>query len=680
MATRSELGPRVAWVTAYLLAPLGVVLLASVFLLEMTFTVRALSATWDEPGNILAGIRYWQTSDWGTSPEHPPLAKLLEALPLLRMRLRVPPLGANVSHEACVIAGRSLLSGHDGADVLFRARLAVGLLGVFLVLLLWEAGSRMFAPGVGWLAAVVAIFEPNLLAHSALATTDFALATFCFAAVYALWRVAERPTALRLAGCGVACGMAFATKDIGILLIPTLISLAGVEVISGIRHAARGGPRPLLLGAVSWLTRLAVIGAVSLTALWGSYGFRYGARPEGLILSPSLSVTLLELSGGISRSLVTQLAKFELLPEAYLYGLSGVLSVNAHPRVAFLFGRLYPHAFWYYFPVSLLIKSTAGFLGLVLLALVRPRAWSGKSYRRAAYLLIPPALFLGASLNSGNNVGIRHVLPVYPFLILAAAAAAWQLAKRRRAWAIVVGVLLIWHAVSSLHSMPDYLAYSNELVGGTSHTYRLLSESNVDWGQGLREVHTYLQHRHIKDCWFAYYGSADPGNYQIPCKLLPDPYLWWWAKPQEAPPAEFHGMVLISATEMTAAEWGPAELNPYSQFLHLKPSASIGGSILSFEGDIDLRSAAAEAHMAKGWDLHRTGKPEMAMAELQRAAELAPNHPGPPSMMGTILAETHRAAEARAQLTHALELANAAHPEFYTVWLPLIKSQLNSLE
>lgn len=657
----------------------GLLGLACILAGEVAFTARKLSATWDEPANILAGLRYLQAGDFGVSPEHPPVAKLIAALPLVSMRLKVPFIGDNVSLPNCVIQGRALLFGNDAGAILFRSRLAIASLFLLLVFLLWEAGYRMFEPGVAWLAAVLAVFEPNLLAHSTLVTTDLALACLYFAAVYALWRVAERPTALRLIGCGVATGLALATKHIGIVLIPTIILLAGLEVISRIRHTGKGGSQPLVREIGNWLLRLVVIGALALVVLWGVYGFQYAARPEGLTLTPSLTAMLLAVSGHISRPLVTLFADFQLLPEAYLYGLSGVLEVNAHPRVAFLLGHLYPRAFWYYFPVSLLIKSTLGFLALVVLALARPRAWSGKSYRRAAYLLLPPALFLGASLTSGTNVGIRHILPIYPFLILAAAAGAGELAKRRRAWAIVIALLVGFHVASSLHSLPNDLAYSNELAGGTPRTYRLLSDSNVDWGQGLIEAREYLARRNVKDCWFAYYGSADPDYYHLPCKLLPDPFLWWWGKPASIPPASFSGVVLVSATEMTAAEWGPAELNPYSHFLTARPSANIGGSILVFDGNVDLRAAAAEAGMTHGWDLYKAGQKEMALEELRKAQELAPNHPGPPSMIGAILAAAHQTDAARAQLTRALKLAEAAHPEFYSIWLPLIKAQLNGL-
>src|SRR5262249_55496144 len=151
-----------------------------------------------------------------------------------------------------------------------------------------------------------------------------------------------------------------------------------------------------------------------------------------------------------------------------------------------------------------------------------------------------------------------------------------------------IAALLLFHLASSMHTFPDYLAYSNELIGGTSRTYLRLSDSNVDWGQGLRETRQYLAQHNIKDCWLAYFGSADPAYYDLPCKLLPDPFLRWWGDPIEVPPESYHGTVLISGTEVAAPYWGPDALNPYATFLNRRPVANIGGSILVFDGDVDL--------------------------------------------------------------------------------------------
>jgi len=664
-----------------LLAGIAVIALLCVYAVEVTLPSRNLSATWDEPCHLLAGYYYWQAGDYGINPEHPPLAKLVGAFPLLFMHLNAPRMGRDESKIIANVQGRALVYGNDADALLLRARLAEAFVGLLLVLLLFEAGYRMFGAGVAWMAVVIAVFEPNLLAHSTLVTTDFAFTCFYLAAVYALWRVAEQPTPLRLAGCGVMSGLALASKHSAILLIPTLALLAAVEIACQTGNPGPEGcaPRQVLKRGIRlWIGRLIMIYGIALLVLWGFYGFRYQARPDGLPLYQPIAVYTTLLKGDLAPWLVNTAARFKLLPQSYLFGLTDVLWVTAGPRPSFLLGRLNMHAFWYYFPVAFVIKSTLGFLTLLILGVVAIRSWSGEYHRKAAYILIPPAFFMGVALTAGSNMGIRHVLPIYPFLILAAAAGAWELARRHPAWALVVAALVAFHLASSLHSLPDYLAYSNELWGGPSQTYRRLADSNADWGQGLREARQYLQRRNIKDCWLAYYGSADPAYYQLPCKLLPDTFMAYWRTPIQIPPEKYHGVVLITGTEMAGLYWGRGILNPYSRFLDAPPVANLGGSILVFEGDVDLRRASAIAHMYKAWEFIAANNQEEAIQEALAAGELAPDHPGPTYITGIILAHAKRTEAARIQFEACLKLAQA-HPEDMSAWVKTAEAQLAAL-
>lgn len=671
--------PSVAPSRRRLLITLAVVILLSVWAVEVTLSARSLSATWDESAHIMAGYRYWRAGDYGINPEHPPLAKLVGTFPLLFMRLKAPALGPDDSKPTVVIAGRKLIYGNDAGALLLRARLAEALVGLVFILLLFEAGYRMFGPGPAWIAAALAVFEPNLLAHSTLVTTDFAIAVFELATVYALWRLAEQSGPWKVVGCGVMCGLALASKHSAILVLPTLALIVVADVAcrystlapdASIRH------KLLWRDVRAWGRRLFAIYLTAFVVLWGFYGFRYAARPDGLPLWISVATYTSLLPGHFAAAVINIAAQFKVLPESYLFGLTDVLVVTHGPRFSFLLGRLYPHALWYYFPVDFVIKSTLGFLALLILGLATVKSWAGERFRKAAYILIPPVFFMGVALTAGTNMGVRHILPVYPFLILAAAAGAWELARRRRVWAVVVGACLAVHAASSLRTLPDYLAYSNELLGGKSQTYRALSDSNVDWGQGLREASRYLARHHVKDCWLAYFGSADPAYYRLPCKLLPDPFLHWWGEPIEIPPEKFRGVVLISGTEISAPYWGPGILNPYSDFLEKKPVANIGGSILVFDGDVDLRKACAVAHMYKAWDDIAAKQQEAAIQEALKAGAILPAHPGPPFIVGFVLAQEQRTEAARQQFEESLRLAEAASPEFQKRWIEATKAQL----
>lgn len=657
---------------------IAVATLFCAYTIEVAPAARGLSAIWDEPCHILAGYQNWRMGDYGLNPEHPPLAKLVGTLPLLFMNLKAPRVGRDASKPVVIIRGRTFVYHQDADAILFRARLAEAALGLVLIWLLCEAGRNMFGVGVGGAAALLALFEPNLLAHATVVGTDFALACFFFASVYAFWRVAEHPTMLRLIGCGVATGLALAAKHSALLLLPVL---AGLAVYETARNSSKGNPADHVLKReiVAWSIRLLVIVATAVFVLWGVYAFRYRARPDSLPLWQTLPAYAGLLHSQMARGLVFAASRARLLPESYLFGLVDVLVITRGPRLSFLLGHLYPHAVWYYFPVAFVIKSTLGFLALLLLALVTFRLWSGPLHRNLVYLLLPPACLMGVAMTAGTNMGIRHVLPIYPFLILMAAAGAGTLAQRHKRWALLAAALLAWHAASSLRARPDYLAYSNELFGGTSRTYLSLSDSNVDWGQGIREAAHYLAQRDITDCWLANFGTADPAYYHLPCKPLPDPFLRWWKEPMPIPPETFHGVVLITATELAAPYWGHDELNPYSGFLHRKPDAVIGGSILVYQGDVDLRRAAATAHMYKAWDCIAAKRQEQAIQEALKAGDLAPDHPAPSFIVGYVLAQENRPEAARLQFETSLKLAQAAHPEFQWLWVKAAEAQLAAL-
>ena len=210
-----------------------------------------------------------------------------------------------------------------------------------------------------------------------------------------------------------------------------------------------------------------------------------------------------------------------MLPEAYLYGFTDLTILSRDGRVMYLFGKLYPQGRWFYFPAAFLIKSTIGFLLLLLLVPFSNALWRNDVRREVLFLAIPPVIFFGAALTSKLDIGIRHVLPAIPFLIVLAAAGAVSLARQSRPWAWAVSILLALHVALSLHAYPNYLPYSNELFGGPGRTYRVLSDSNVGWGGGLKALDAELTKRNITECWLAYGAAPDPANFGIPCKRLP---------------------------------------------------------------------------------------------------------------------------------------------------------------
>jgi hypothetical protein len=655
----------------------GAVALVLVLGLQLVLSVRQESQTWDEGDHIFAGYMSWKRADFGLNPEHPPMLKLLATAPLLSQPLKVPELQNRYFKEEAFLDGKEFLYRNDADSILFRARMTAALLTLLLAALVYVATREMFGTGAGLVALALLVFEPNLLAHGALVTTDAGISCFMFATVYAFYRYAKAPSLWRLLAVGVAAGLALAVKHSGIFIFPMLLLLAVCEVVRGRVAAGRDAEAVKGTGrrALRFAASLAAVTVVALAVLWAFYGFRYQARPAGLQLNPPLA----EYAGWLKPHeawAISTMARLHVLPESYLYGLADVrLAANFY--TSYLLERIYPHGVWFYFPVAFLIKSTLAFLALFLLAVVAVATRRLDRWREVLFLTVPPAFYLLVSMSAGMNIGVRHILPLYVFVSALIGGAAWALVSRNRKWAYAVAALLVFHAVSSALTFPHYIAYSNELWGGPSNTYRLLSDSNADWGEQLKWTKKYLDVRGVKDCWFVYFaeGVAEPGYYGIPCKPLPTADSLGLNERIDAP-ASIDGTVLVSASDLSGFEFGPGPLNPYEQFKRLKPAAVIGREVFVFDGHFDIPLASALSRVQKAQNLLAAGQAEQALAEAQGAVALAPESVQTRMVLGDVLAAAGRADEARAEYEKALQLAKTVEPEFQVRTVPDIERKL----
>src|ERR1700680_1266362 len=150
----------------------GVVLLLGIFAAELALSARQQSQTFDEACHIFAGYRSWKNFDFGINPEHPPLVKLVAAIPLLRLSLRTPPVPAEYFKSVEYASGREFLNANDADLLLSRARLAVAIFTILLAVTVFCVARSMWGEGPAFLAMILLIFEPNILAHGALVTTD----------------------------------------------------------------------------------------------------------------------------------------------------------------------------------------------------------------------------------------------------------------------------------------------------------------------------------------------------------------------------------------------------------------------------------------------------------------------------------------------------------------------------
>lgn len=658
----------------------GVTALLAVIFVQLVLLARANSATWDEPDHIYSAYMQAAHQDFGLNPEHPPLIKYLGALPLLKMQFKMPPMEDRPYRLQEAAGGRDFLFGNDASDILFRVRLTTSVITILLALVVFLAAQELFGTGAGFIALALIAFDPTLLAHSALMTTDAGGACFLFCSIYAFYRYAKKPSIIRLILAGLVAGLALATKHSSVLIFPMLLVLATAELLWPRAplpwETAASGARRFFRYAVA----LIVIAVLSVGVLWASYGFRFAARPVGLSLNPPLAVQLARVPSPVEGGLLAAAARLHLLPESYLYGFAHVL-IQSRAFTSFVLGAIYPHPVWFYFPAAMAIKSTLAFLilfalSLCVIAACRPRPWRG-----IIYMAAPAAIYMAFAMAGGMNIGIRHVLPVYIFLSVLIGGAIRTLVLRNHRWLYLVVPLLLFQAVSVVPTFPAYISYANEAAGGPARVHDLLSDSNSDWGQQLISTKRYVDQHGIKDCWFAYFGQgvADYRYYGIPCKPLITADSLYFDGPHDVPPA-IDGPVLMSAGVLSGFEFGPYPLNPYEQFIKRAPQAVIDDGIFVFDGHFDLPLAAALSHVQKASLLLAQGKAPEALVEAQQAEDLAPNSAGVNATMGKALDANTRSAEALPYFQKALGLALAADPDFQQPLIKAMQQRLSTIQ
>ena len=650
-----------------------VVALMAVQAAQVAFIIHRESLTWDEDDHMFAGYMMWHTGDYGLNPEHPPLVKLLATLPLLGENLWVPPLQGRDFKAEAYLDGRDWLARNDGASqrLVFRMRLAAGLLALGLSLLIFTATREWFGTPAALVALTLAVFDPNLLAHSALVTTDMGISLFLLASIYAFYRYVKQPSFLRLMVAGVAAGLLLATKHSGILFAPMLVMLIGWEIV----FADKENRRRVALRLSGAFVAIVVIGVV---VLWAFYGFRYAARPQGLALSTSLADYTAALSHFDSAA-VMSIAHLHLLPESYLMGLVDVKRM-AQFYPTFALGKLYAHGQWWYFPAVIAIKTTLGLLvllGITSFAIVTGQLRKG---RELIYLILPGAFYLLVAMLSGMNIGARHILPLYAMATILAAAGIAALAARNRRWIWVGAVLVVAHVASALSVFPNDMAYANEAWGGSKNTYKLLSDSNEDWGQQLYQVKEWQDRHPGEECWFAYfvYPAVDPAVYGIRCHPLPNADTGWFGQPAIVPPV-ISGNVMLSAGDLMGSEWPSSQLNPYTSFQSLKPDEMIDDSVLVYHGNFRIDRVAALGHTQMSSNLMAAHRFDEALAEARKAVAIEPENVDAQIALGDAAAQLGQKDEARAAWERALAAARRREPEAGEGYIRDLQEKLKKL-
>ena len=541
------------------------------FSFEVIRTIRQKSATFDEPVNLTSGYLSLKARNDRLIPQNLPLVKLLGAFPLLfadKVVLPLAPAREQLDEEDQYrYAYHFLYTVNDGDRLLFLGRIAVLFLSLLLGVFVFRWTKQLFGRSSAAFALLLYSFEPNVLAHSGLITTDIATSCFMFLTFYGWHQLVQGITWRRSILTGLALGLALLTKFTAILLCPILLFLGGFRAMSqrpldlrmkGIPSVVlrTRGMRLLVLGLLLFSQGLLAYGVI-----WAAYGFRYASSTSPVASYPLPWESFLAKSHFV-RSLFDWARTAQLLPEAYLYGLARMTDFSGK-FTSFLMGEVRAGGWWYYFLVTFLIKTPIPLLLILAWSAFVQRAFWREDLVRTVFVVGPPLMYFIAISASGWNIGHRHLLPVHPFLfVFVSALIPWVRSRPVKLVKSVLAALVCWYVFCSAWISPHYLAYFNELVGGPDRGARYLLDSNLDWGQDLKGLKRYMDEHGIHRVWL-----ADPQN------VNPDIFRF-----QRLPP--LRGTVAISATMLHGVyQPTPTYFELYRQ---QKPVATIGYSIFIY--------------------------------------------------------------------------------------------------
>ena len=700
--------PRLA-LEAGLMLLFGTIFAASV----LSFS-RQASPTYDEVAFLPAGYSYLHWDDYRLNPEHPPLVKMLAALPLLG-RTNWPAEVALQNGEAsnqAVTDSESLLRRawamslengdayydfgyfflygarpgtlplpesntspiplpsdpqafyNQADDLIFLGRRPVLWLGLGLAMLVFLWAREWFGLWGGLLALALFCFDPNFIAHSGLVTTDVGVALFMFGTMYFLWRICRRLDVAAVVLFLLFFALAFVTKFSAVLLLPLFWLTVLGRIISpeplsvGPSGKAKLVSRASKMALFAGLFSLALLGTYA--TIWAFYSFRYSAAqypetaaqaeaqilgagnpasrqseravesrvpyrklgyfpieaavrgsaaikkllaasPQGVLGNDDILKTMDAVPLGLGGKLILFAQKHHVLPEAYLYGFAHAEMKNL-VRASFLLGKFSNTGFRSYFFYAFLLKTPLPALLLSLTALILSLRRCAERRGPVIFLVVPAGLYFLAATMSHLNIGLRHLLPIYPFLYVLAGGLVLELDRWRRTTRIVVLLVALgaialssrivffpagglkWQTIS-----PHYLAYFNELAGGPANGFKELSDSNLDWGQDLKNLKLWTETHDFKDpVYLCYFGMADPRYYRIAHYNLRDGYRY---EPQQGfEVLKSGGLIAISATTLQGVYLSPADRDAWKQILaHSTLVDTVGDSIfiyrfLGFDG------------------------------------------------------------------------------------------------
>ncbi len=553
---------------------LAVLILAIMFCLSF-FASLSDSGTTDEIAHIPSGYSYLKYHDYRLNPEHPPLAKaisgtLLQFISIKDMRLDWSWDGINQWE-----AGWSILyrSGNDTSLVLMLARLPMILLALALGAVLFLFAKKYWGKKVALLVLTLYAFYPDVLGHSHLVTTDIAAAFGFVTTIWAFDYLMKQKSmkALFLAGItfGVAQLLKFSSFLLFIILLVLVFYRAKIEQKEGESYWKVLWE---LLKLYFWMCVISVIlvWIVYIPLVWNT-----PPSVEHKVIETNLTDNLSTLS---KRNFLHLFENNVILRAIghYILGIMLVFARVAGGNATYIMGQVSDKSIAWFFPVAWLIKTPLTVILLFIWSLVTLLFLRNK-HKEDSWLnwliLSPIVVYWAFTLKGSLNIGIRHLMPTVPFVILfiGKSMKRYVSGEKTTKQGILTILLVIVMIVETISYYPQYISYFNFLVPREKR-YQYLVDSSLDWGQDLLRLKDYIEKNNIKSIKVDYFGGSVP------------PYYLSQSTEWHSSYGPTTGWLAVSATYYQSSKlYGPKEGKWSYQWLDdYKPETIIGGSILVY--------------------------------------------------------------------------------------------------
>jgi hypothetical protein len=495
--------------------------IAAFFLLLIMFvtsllTLKNESLTMDELAHIPAGYSYLSQQDYRINPEHPPLIKDMSALPLLFLNLDFPENHPSWQEEVngqWWLGNELIFKANNNADqIIFWSRIPMIMILMLLGFFIFLFTRRFFGNETALLSLFLFSFSPAFIAHGRLVTTDIGATLGVVMTTYFWIKYLKNPKIKNVILAGVFFGISMLLKFSLVLLIPFLFIIT--IVYSLIKKSL---PKYILLSLLA-----GIIGLIFV--MWPVYKLHVLNYPPERQLSDTQEI----LSSCPMKSLGELCIWMSDKPilrsiDHYLFGLLMATQRTSFGNTVYFLDSISGNGWWYYFPLVYLMKVPLAFHILSLISLlflllsikkVKIKEWLEKyfvEFSMVVFLLI----YWWTSVTGNLNIGLRHVIPTFPFIYILVSLGIVRLSRKieKKPFYLLIGLLLVWYAFSSISSFPHYISYFNESIGGSKEGYKYVVDSNYDWGQDLKRLKTFVEKREIEKIKVDYFGGADVEYY-----------------------------------------------------------------------------------------------------------------------------------------------------------------------